>query len=564
MVTNSNEVNASQKKAVEHDGGHLLIVAGPGTGKTHTLIRRIARRAEQLSKEERVLAITFTNKAALEMKERLSALMPALDKVVAATFHGFALRFLRQHQRSPGFTVASPAEIESLLKNNFKDLSQKEIKGFLDEVSGWKSARFDTEVPEKVKGYDQLLRTKNLLDYDDLLLETLKTLKNDRAVLNETRAAYPHIFVDEYQDINRVQHELLKILVGPQNHLTAIGDPNQSIYGFRGSEVRYFESFAGDFKPAHILTLTANYRSAANLLEASIQMIAKNKTFDVPPLVAAMFAEGRLVIYESPTEKAEAEYVVHQIEKMVGGTSMFSHDTRRVGKGEDGQCSFGDIAVLYRLNSQKNILEEAFGRSGIPCQIAGDKNLLEQPFVRDILSAMKRSAPENSPVQVLKDIAKTAPDNKPWKESFQSLERLAKRFERSEELFDYLILERAEDRHEERCERVSLMTLHASKGLEFPVVFIVGCEDNLIPFRRKDRELDEPEERRLFYVGMTRAKTSLYLTHCRRRRLWGEAMENGPSPYLKDIEEKLKSYERAALKKKRPDQEVQQLSLFKL
>ena len=551
-------VNSSQWQAITHEGSHLLIVAGPGTGKTHTLTHRIAHVAQELNSDQKILAITFTNKAANEMRERLLARLPEGKEVVTlGTFHSFCLQFLRENihltELPKEFRVASTDDIESLSQRLWPERKARERQEVLEEISRWKATGFnrnDSEIfkspsfpnvlvgnpdeamtgpPTKTFGGDKLgvnsnedppdvdlfnraLREEGMLDFDDLLLETLKLLETNKTLRTQMREKYPFIFVDEYQDINGIQHELLKILANGAGldadslnrrtsspaqvrvFLTAIGDPNQAIYGFRGADVRFFESFQNDFPGAVVFHLIENYRSASNLLKASGQVISKEKVFDVPELTAKIYTEGRLSVYEAPTDKAEAEYVVHQIEKLVGGTSLFSQDSRRVDHDTQARHSFGDIAVLYRLNAQSILLDKAFNRSGIPYQRAHDPH---------------------------------------------------------------------GDSLDPRAEKVSLMTLHAAKGLEFPVVFIVGCEENLLPLQLENLTSDQNEERRLFYVGMTRAKERLYLIRARRRAIFGKFYENKPSPFLEDIEEQLKAYEQTQYKlSSKNKKEEEQLTLF--
>lgn len=509
-------VNPAQRQAILHEGGHLLIVAGPGTGKTHTLtcrVARVARLAPQLPDGQKILAITFTNKAADEMRQRLFGQGKDLDaRVFVGTFHQFCLGVLREYQKQtglpPDFRIATPLEIESLGKEIWPAQKSRERKLFLKDVSHWKASRFDEKAPPSVTRYNKILREKGMLDFDDLLSETFQLLSAGETIRENIQARYPNIFVDEYQDINPVQHALLKILVGPKGTLTAIGDPNQAIYGFRGSDVKFFETFERDFPGAVTLSLSENYRSAANLLSASGQVMAKAGNSRVPELTAKIYAQGRLTVYEAPTDKAEAEYVVERIEKLVGGTSMFSRDSGRVKNEEDAQKSFGDIAVLYRLNSERLSLLEAFDRSGIPYEVSG-KGVPSE--TEDIVDDAYFSAG-----------AEIAPS----------------------------------------AEKVSLMTLHAAKGLEFPVVFMIGCEENILPLDLEGMTSSVEEERRLFYVGMTRAKERLYLLRSRRRRLYGKSLENKPSRFLSDIEEELKEYENARLKPKRRSKDEDQLKLF--
>ena len=503
------DVNPAQWKAITHQGKHLLIIAGPGTGKTHTLTYRIARVASELPEDKKALAITFTNKAAQEMRERLKTRLTSEDpRVDVGTFHSLCLRWLRQFINQTAlpedFVVASVEQIEALAKSIWPDKRNRDRKTLLEKISQRKSSLSVKDLPEWTL-YDQELRNRKWLDFDDLLTETLKLLRSNAKVLAAIHKTYPYIFVDEYQDINEIQHAFLKAIVGSLGSITAIGDPNQSIYGFRGSDVRFFERFTADFPGATTLTLSENYRSAQNLLSACGQVIGKSAHQKVSPLVAKIYTQGRLTIHQALTEKAEAEYVVHQIERMVGGTSMFSRDSGRI-TGESGkEYGFADIAVLYRLNHQGLALKEALERSGIPYCIVG--------------VAAGKSSDEICPPRG-GDIA----------------------FE---------------------AEKVTLLTLHAAKGLEFPVVFIVGCEKSLLPLDLEHMTGDKEEERRLLYVGMTRAKERLYLLSAKRRRLYGKTYENEPSPFLADIKEELKAYEnQVAALTRRKRRKKDQLTLF--
>jgi len=501
-----NSLNHFQNEAVHYQGGHLLIVAGPGTGKTHTLTHRIKQSAKGLKSTEKILAITFTNKAAEEMKERLKLDDdPAPSRFVVGTFHQFCLDILKTYSDklnlSKDFRVAEPEEVYSLVKNIWPDKTRKEVNRLLDEISRWKSAEFDTKMPEVVILCNQKLREVHCLDFDDLLFFAWQLFNQNKNILGEVTSQYKFIFVDEYQDINCIQHVLLKILVQNEVCLTAIGDPNQAIYGFRGSNVAFFKSFQNDFKGAKVLRLSENYRSFKNILSASSQVMANAQERHVPELTAKLFEEGRLIMKECPTDKAEAEFVVHNIEKMIGGTSMFSQDSGRVETDKEGEASFGDIAVLYRLKAQSFCLKEAFERSGIPYYISGQK--MDE---------------------------------------------------------DTVCPPRAEDLDRD-AEKVSLMTLHAAKGLEFSVVFIVGCEEGLLPLSLLEWESDKEEERRLFYVGMTRAKTHLYLVRAKTRRLFGKIYHLQESPFLHDIEEDLKVYEKTDFKKNQKKND-EQMTLF--
>lgn len=511
MPDNLSQLNPSQHAAVEHRGGHLLIVAGPGTGKTHTLTARIARQLQDLSEDKRILAITFTRRAAEEMRLRLQRQIPDVEKkVFIGTFHQFGLSLLKEYGASLGlpadFRVAEENDIMEATKNVWPDKSARDRNLLLEEISRWKGTRFYEDAPAQVRSLTAELRSRGLLDFDDILLETKNLFKKNEDALNRVQAMYQGIFVDEYQDINLLQHTLLKLLIGIKNELTAIGDPNQAIYGFRGADVRFFTTFTEDFPGAMILPLSENYRSAQRIISASSQVALSNDKFSVPALKAKLEKEGRLITHQALTDRAEAEYVVHQIEQLVGGTSMFSQDSRRVGRQEAGSVTFGDIAVLYRLNSQHRVLREAFERSGIPFHISGITSGEGTDTAEDVYLGSGREA-------------------------------------------------------EIQAERVSLMTLHSAKGLEFPVVFIVGCEQGLLPLDIVGLATDKEEERRLFYVGMTRAKEKLFLLNAKKRMLYGKTMQNAVSPFLLDIDDELKDVQKRTLKRK-PKKDDGQIPLF--
>ena len=556
----SPELNASQQRAVDYTGGHLLIVAGPGTGKTHTLTYRIARISRQLEAGQKALAITFTHKAAEELEERLKKYSPAArNKIFVGTFHGFCLAYLREHVGD--INIAAADDSERLARQLWPDLPKRQMKKKLQSLLEYKTRNIGGPAPPELSAYNQILRANKLWDFDDLLLEAKKFLSG------ADKMEFAHIFVDEYQDINALPHALLKELVRCGATLTAIGDPHQAIYSFRGADVSFFERFTEDFKGAVILSLSDNYRSSPNLLQAAGQIVTRETPL-VCAVTAGIYREGRLTVYEAPTDKAEAEYVVHQIEKMVGGTSMFSQDSGRVCATAPARRSFEDIAVLYRLNAQKMVLEEALGRHGIPYQTSGERPFAEVEPIPELIAFLKKwrnDGPLSAAIEKLLETIAGNPARFTGQKNIERFVRMSKRFNQVQEFLDYLVLQQPEDAIERRAENVNLLTLHAAKGLEFPVVFIVGCEQNLLPLSIGNMVSDAEEERRLFYVGMTRAKEALFLTHARRRRLFGQSMSNPPSPYLNDIDHQLKEYDQTQPARRRKDkQKSSQLEFFRV
>lgn len=552
-------LNDQQLSAVRHEGAHLLIVAGPGTGKTKTLTERIHRLASSLKPSEKILAITFTNKAADEFTGRLANLKVSPDVAETGTFHAFSLRLLRRYHARLNFpltfSIASPDEIDLLAKDLWPERSQKERKALLRKISDWKAALLPETDDQDIRAFREMLRAKSLVDFDDILRDAVLLLRENADIRAEVRRTYRFVLVDEYQDVSAVQVVLLKELVGDGVQLTAIGDPNQAIYGFRGSDVRYFQSFEQDFAPASVLALSRNYRSGMDLVSAGGQVIGRGASFPVSPLTAEMNARGLLKVHACSTDKAEAEYVAHTIEKLVGGVSSFSRDSGRVGE-EGGGRSFGDIAVLYRLNAQGRLIAEALNRLGVPCQVSGDKRLT--------LSSSTRAALKLSPAgdNVLDVLTALRPKDADLDENWDHFAGMAEGVQTVAEFLDRIALQTPEDRYLARAEKVSLMTLHASKGLEFPVVFIVGCEEGLVPLNLEFFSSDLEEERRLFYVGMTRAQEELYLVRCEKRVLYGKTHDARPSRFLSDIAESLKAYEQEKARKVRRDPERDQLKLF--
>ncbi|MDZ7359418.1 MAG: UvrD-helicase domain-containing protein [candidate division KSB1 bacterium] len=668
LLQQAGALNPSQQQAVRHGRGHLLIVAGPGTGKTHTLTHRIAQVIENFARAEEILAITFTNKAAEEMRQRAVKIAgPLAAKITIGTFHAFCLGVLREYHEHaglpPDFEIIGEDEQRDLAKELWPEKPAAERDHLLDEIALLKAADKISEPDQETRAarevYDSALRKNGRLDFDDLLLETVRLLQENRAVRHDIHRRYQWIFVDEYQDINPAQHRLLKLLIHENAVLTAIGDPNQAIYGFRGADAGYFSKFEQDFAGAMKLYLEENYRSAPTLLSASTQVITAGSENFAMPLSAALLMPGRLTIHDAPTEKAEAEYVAHQIEKMVGGTSMFSQDSGRVEKTRLGEHTFGDFAVLYRLNALRPALEEALSRAGMPYQISGDAPLVSRRGVRELTTAIgwlcnialqnaarqihpknlaallqfalpgigeqtarraegfftkihqleagafdrflreERSLTEKQKLALaafsceLEEAGRRFASgglveamqfllNLPtWKSLMKGDEKLAGHFQRVLNLarlcefsnraasvrafFDALALEGAADHFDPRAEKIALMTLHAAKGLEFSVVFIIGCEETLLPMQLPGLQSAVEEERRLFYVGMTRAKEQLYLLRAKRRLLFGRWQENPASRFLADIEEQLKAYEKwqaPARKEPKKHGDENQLGLF--
>lgn len=603
-------LNPQQREAAAWTDAPLLIVAGPGTGKTRTLTYRIAHLIlEKGIAAGQILAITFTNKAAEEMASRLTALLgeAVAGQIVIKTFHAFGAMLLREAGESlglsPHFAIAGEQDRQALLRQPFPDLGEKEINHYLEQISAAKNQLLGPEsdeladLQEIYRAYEAALRQNQLLDFDDLIAVTVHLFETCPDVLERYQQRFLWISVDEYQDINLAQYRLLRLLAGPQANLCVIGDPDQAIYGFRGAKVEYFRHFRQDYPGAVVLPLSQNYRSTQLILDASSQVIARSAAAERVKTWSEFLDQTRLDIYHAPTDKAEAEYVVHQIEKMVGGTSYFSLDTERVSADEDAGRAFADFAVLYRTGAQSLALVEALQRSGIPYQTVGQTPFyehkeikavlaclwylynptstfhLEQAFSRkgqialiSFLDGLRQSQPL-PPIATLIELIQSQPVLSFTEKQVERVQRLRLRAVPFEgRLLDFLestVLHKETDAYDPRADRVTLMTLHASKGLEFPVVFITGCEENLLPYQRPGQPVEVEEERRLFYVGMTRAQHKLVLTHAKSRFLFGQRQQNPPSRFISDIETALLEIKQMAarkLVKEKP--ENAQLKLF--
>jgi DNA helicase-2/ATP-dependent DNA helicase PcrA len=437
---------------------------------------------------------------------------------------------------------------------------------------------------EIFRTYQQALQENGLVDFDDLVVKPVQLLENHPDLQRAVQQRFRWISVDEFQDVSLAQYRLLQHLMAPNSNVCLIGDPDQAIYGFRGATPRFFHQFSRDFPPVETLHLSRNYRSTQLILNASEQVIEKSPIGERVKIWSDFVDKTKLTVYRAPSDKAEAEYTVHEIEKMVGGTSYFSIDSERVTDDDSfSGLSFADFAVLYRLSAQNRSLIEAFQRSGIPYQTVGQTPLIEYKDIRTLLAclwflynpkitfhleqiaakkqiqtiisclaAIEDSTIKPVPVlieqiqQFLAERSILSLDEK-GSERLQQLRRRATPFEnRLGEFLESIALQKETDLYDPRADRVTLMTLHAAKGLEFPVAFIIGCEEGLLPYQRSDERSDLEEERRLFYVGMTRAQQRLVLTYAKSRYLFGQQMNNPPSRYLDDIEQALKEIKQSS------------------
>ena len=667
-----NQLNDRQRQAVEHPDGSLLIVAGPGTGKTRTLTMRIAHL--MIRKEvstSNILAVTFTRKAAREMQQRLRTILGDARKLpLAATFHSLCFKILNNLKTEGTEAIIDEDERKVLIREAIKQtkdhgiaVSQKPQK-LLDRIISAKQQILSPDdltqrdnvtvdarmLAEVYHSYQKLLSIQGLNDYEDLIFKVVRLLETDQNVCKKYRDQFQHIFVDEYQDLNHGQYRIIKALAPPNasnRNLCVIGDPDQAIYGFRGSDVHYFTRFVDDYPDTAVIQLTRNYRSTETILDASFQVIQDHR---LQASDARTYSEKDGVktirILELASAKAEAQAIAGVIAQLVGGTGFHSIDTGQVDDANlVSACSYLDFAVLVRTHQQRKMIAEVFDQAGVPFQIASRQNSLKSWGLPELISVLKVVQGHGSDVDLYNSlqlfsvgIHKKAADHfKAWcySKKFSQQQGLAKakRFPvpglsrsqqqklidfgeqltgiknktsgmtvaeklrdlsqipqltaivntdpQSREAFNNLLtlsedygdnsaeflasaaLDTDTDAYLPLAEKVSLMTMHAAKGLEFPVVFIAGCEKDLIPLNRQGVEPADPaEERRLFYVAMTRAMERLYLTRAKKRSVYGKLLPRSPSPFVADIENRLKKDDSAKLKKKNKTKEQKQLKLF--
>jgi len=611
-------LNEKQIEAVTTIDGQLLIIAGAGSGKTRVLCHRVAHLIEHGVSPENILAVTFTNKAAGEMKERITNLLKTESyrpkNVSVGTFHSLCVRILRQEIDKLGhfgqkygknFVIYGEDDQESLVKKILQNLSldtkQFSPRSVLSAISAAKNEFIEPEAYESgaktffqktvakiYAAYQKALEERNALDFDDLLNKTLEIFQKFPSILEKYQEKFRYILVDEYQDTNRVQYLLIKLLAQKYGNLCIIGDPDQSIYGWRGADFRNIQNFERDYPQAKTVVLGENYRSTKTILEAADSVISKNKNRKEKKLWTKNPAGEPIVVNFVEDERTEAEFITKEIQTLAGRQNR----------------QLSDFTVLYRTNAQSRAIEEAFLKAGLPYKIIGGIKFYSRKEIKDILAylrfiqnpqdtisferilklsrldgtitakkqermknflefvEMSRDKSRELPVgKLIKFVLKhsgyeeqfqkeTAEDKKDqlkgrW-ENVLELIGVAKRYDKlppPDGLAEFLggvALVQDSDAIDEKEKAANLMTLHSAKGLEFPVVFIAGMEEGLFPHSRAlYNPLEMEEERRLCYVGVTRAKERLYLLFTQKRWLFGNVQRNRPSRFLADLPEHL-------------------------
>ncbi len=514
-------LDVDQRTAAGSADGPLLIVAGPGTGKTRTLTHRIAHLVTACDvAPEQCLAITFTRRAAAELAERLEALAPeAAHAITVATFHSFGLRILREQYERAG------------LPRDFRIVDRSD-----DDVAGSESG---------------------VVGFDDLIALPVGMLESDPELAAAYRERFRWICVDEYQDVDGMQYRLLRQLAPPDGNITAIGDPDQAIYRFRGADVGFFLRFREDFPDARTVQLTRNYRSSAPIVSAARQAIAPTTLVaDRQLRPVGDHGDALVGVHHAASERAEAAFVARTVERVIGGASLYAFDSGRVDSDGTQGLSFSDFAVLYRTDRQAGAVMDALTQAGLPFQKRSHDRLLDRPGVRRLLDELgfvpTDDVGSGAVGDRLRRAAETVLDRTPEGERDEAaaeayaaldlLDPLAQRYADDLDRFrSELALGVEVDTWDPRADRISLLTLHASKGLEFPVVFIVGCEDGLLPLRWPGApdKVDEEhvrEERRLLFVGMTRAQQHLFLSYTAERMSRGAIRKPRRTPFLDGID----------------------------
>ena len=617
-------LNEQQKEAVLYNDGPLLIIAGAGAGKTKTLTTKIAYLIEEgLAHPYNVLAITFTNNAAKEMKDRLYALIGDLaKKVQVSTFHSFGLKLLRENYEKLGyesnFVIMDSDDSLTVVKKIVKDLGYDpkiyNPRAIRNKISSCKNEMMTPEIYERYavsdyekvmhqvyEKYEDKLKKNNSVDFDDLLLLPIKLFKENPSTLQKYQDLYQYILIDEYQDTNEAQYILSKLISAKNRKITCVGDDSQSIYSFRGANYKNILNFEKDYKDAKTILLEENYRSTSTILDAANQVIRNNKQRKDKKLWTSRGKGEKIKYYRAYNEKDEAQYVIRKIKEL-----------------RNKEVEYKDIAVLYRTNAQSRVLEEEMLKENMPYRVIGSFYFYSRKEIKDLIAYLRLIHNSKDNVSLLRVIntpkrgiglktienltakadeegtsiyeAITSGKELEFKKNIEQLKSLSeeltltelidkvldasglrqelesektleaevrlenleefksitKSFEEREGLIsleDFLLeisLISDVEEYKDDPNRISLMTVHSVKGLEFDHVFVVGMEEGIFPHMNSLMETSEvEEERRLCYVAITRAKDDLHLVNARRRTLFGKEQVNPVSRFIGEISKDL-------------------------
>ncbi len=638
------DLNPPQREAVTHGEGPMLVLAGAGSGKTRVLTCRIAWLVREMgARPSEILALTFTNKAAGEMKERVQGLLGQGTALWIGTFHSIFARILRRDADLLGFnqnyTIYDTDDGERVVKNILKELPESfqklKPRQIRHKISRWKN---DCRTPDDVRSggggrnpedariadiyerYERALRANNAMDFDDLIVRPAELFRKAPEVLERYRRKFRHILIDEFQDTNRAQYTLVRMLTGDPANLCVVGDDDQSIYGWRGAEVRNILEFDQNYPGARVVRLEQNYRSSGNILDVANSVVTRNRGRKPKKLWTEKGHGDKAIVLQCANELDEADQVVTHARRVTDELGL----------------AWREVAVLYRTNAQSRVLEEAFNRNGVKVVIIGGLRFYERKEIKDLMAYLKvivnprdstslfriinvptrgigpatlsrlnqlavargesiyhvlgeadqadglggrvagkvmelhtmfEDLRETSRTQSAATVVQELIRRTRYQESLSELDTIEAqgRLENIQELVNAaeefserfsgeegvscleawlaetsLIAEI--DFHRENDDCLTLMTLHNAKGLEFPVVFVTGVEENLLPISRAWEDDDGDaleEERRLFYVGITRAKERVYMSWAATRRRYGDLVDSGPSMFLRDIPDEL-------------------------
>jgi len=533
-------LNTSQTQAVTTVEGSVLVVAGPGTGKTHTIVRRIAYLVAQGIQPEHILAVTFTNRAAREMYERTYGLLGSrAQPIFIGTFHRLGLTLMEYVLGNEPLLLGRDEQrdlIRSLTGCTLKKASQ-----LVEKISRMKNCveEYDRDLMELLSLYEAAKKDRSACDLDDLLIVPLQIMQEQ---LDSETFLFQYIMVDEYQDINPLQYQFIRALGRRTQNICAVGDADQSIYGFRGSHVENFLNFTKDFPGTQQIILTNHYRSTETILSASRHLIQHNCTRIDTTLMPVKERGVPITILSLPDGSHEAFTIIEEIEKRMGGTSHYQLMQHKTPHNQ-GEVSyrFSDFAILVRTNMQAAAIAQSLKTSGIPFQRIGRTiNARNRELVNHLRHVLENPPETLTSDYILKDIETyshmPSEDTELLDNLFVVYHSLPPR-EFIRTIIHEFMLRSSGDEFNSTADVVTVSTLHAAKGLEFMVVFIAGVEDGFIPYRTAREPIDIEEERRLFYVGMTRAREELLILHARERFLYGERRMRTPSPFLNEIPE---------------------------
>ncbi len=598
-------LNPAQQQAVTATDGPILILAGAGSGKTRVLTYKVAYLVcEKYIKSENILMVTFTNKAAGEMKERIKKLLTINNQQLtinfpfAGTFHSLCARILRRSGTdigiNPDFLIYDEVDSKELIKDIVVKLNLDKKRfnpgGVLATISQAKNELINAlEYPQYARGYFQeevvriyieyqkRLKENNALDFDDLIFSTVELFKKSKTTASFYQNKFHYVLVDEFQDTNHAQYELTKFLAGRSRNLCVVGDASQSIYAWRGADFRNILNFRRDFPESKVFHLEQNYRSTPTILSAAFAVVSKNNSHPILKLWTAKQEGSAITIYPAQNEQDEAIFIVGEISSL---------------RYKSPQLSLSDFAILYRTNAQSRTIEEALLHGGVPYLLVGGVRFYERREIKDVLAylrllinqkdsvsykrieklgkkrlsifidfaqkfrdALKKN--QTTTLEILDAVLKSSSyldlfdkDNEEDLERLENIKELRSVAAEFPEIMQFLenvslVEQEYYPDHpvkwkDQKKDAVTLMTLHAAKGLEFRVVFIVGMEEGLFPHARSLLEQFElEEERRLCYVGITRAMDKLYLTYAIRRLYFGQRTANQVSRFLSDIPEHL-------------------------